>query len=46
MVLPLRTGIENSAIRKCTALYYDVDTAQEVHDVHLDWPVENTWLVT
>ncbi len=46
MVLPLRTGVENSAIRKCTALYYHVDHAQEVHDIHSDWPVGDMWLVT
>ena len=33
MVLPLRTGVENSAIRKCSYLYDDVNPAQEVHDV-------------
>ena len=46
MVLPLRTGVENSAIRKCCYLYYDVDPAQEVHDVDVGWPVGVTWLVT
>ena len=46
MVLPLRTGVENSAIRKCTALYYDIDHAQEVHDVDCGWPAGVTWLVT
>lgn len=46
MVLPLRTGVENSAIRKCTALYYHIDHAQEVHDVDSGWPAGVTWLVT
>ncbi len=41
-----RTGVENSAIRKCSALYYHVDHAQEVHDIDSDWPVGVTWLVT
>ncbi len=38
--------MENSAIRKCTALYYHVDHAQEVHDIDSGWPVGVTWLVT
>ena len=46
MVLPLRTGVENSAIRKCTYLYEDVDHAQEVDDIHSDLPVGITWSVT
>ena len=46
MVFSLRTGVENSAIRKCTYLYYDVDHAQEMHDVDCGWPVGITWLVT
>ena len=45
-MLPLRTGVKNSAIRKYTALYEDVDHAQEVHDVDSDWRKEVTWLVT
>ncbi len=38
--------MENSAIRKCTALYQDVDHAQEVHDIDPDWTRGVTWLVT
>ena len=46
MVFSLRTGVENSAIRKCGYLYYEVDSAQEVHDVAFGWPAGVTWLVT
>ncbi len=42
MVLPLRTGVENSAIRNYIALYNHIDHAQEVHDVDSSWPVEDT----
>ncbi len=38
--------MENSAIRKCAALYYNIDHAQEVHDVDCGWPAGVTWLVT
>ena len=37
MVLLLRMGVENLAIWKCTALYYYVDYAQEVHDIDVGW---------
>ena len=38
--------MENSAIRKCTYLYQDVNSAQEVNDIVLGWPAGVTWLVT
>lgn len=46
MALPLRTGVENSAIRKYTYLYQDVDHAQEMDDIDSDWARGITWLVT
>ena len=43
VVLPLRTGVENLAIWKCTALYYYVDHVQEVYDIDSGWPAGVTW---